>query len=453
MIARSEPKHVVWIPFNRTDNVEHYQSKLCHVSWWKKRADILRRFTFPSLANQTFDDFDIWVSILKRYEELSKPVQRVCKEAQQKYFGGRLHVLIAKWPRYSTPREPHHWLLRYKRPIVAVHLDSDDMLHREALASVAQVPFQHGQVILFRNGWVFDMIHHRLAEYRARGGAPPFYAMCFGKKALASPHRWVTERKDAGFNVPHSQLVKCKKRACVRDGLYCYVIHEANLALGWNDRHTRPHVGRLIDESSDQVRILEAFGLSPLFVWPLNSKGWWEEKIKRYHSIRIQHVDFVAAATELRGSSIAEIGCCFGDFSKYVPSDKEYFGIDISSQAIQLARMRYPNVRFYLGDFREIMKHTPGPDTAVALQVIEHFSNPRAILRSLLAWSRRSAVFSVPRGLPKHSDLVNNGHLVGWRDEQDIQKLCEGLGKLTFWKGASHHLCATLERESGLASI
>jgi len=57
---------------------------------------------------------------------------------------------------------------------------------------------------------------------------------------------------------------------------------------------------------------------------------------------------------EIKGKTILDIGCGFGDFLKYLPENTQYIGLDIVSEFIEEARTRYANcetARFYHSDF------------------------------------------------------------------------------------------------------
>ena len=180
----------------------------------------------------------------------------------------------------------------------------------------------------------------------------------------------------------------------------------------------------------------------------LNSPEWWALKIEKYlaaEDYRDRPHEFGACAAHCRGP-VLDIGCCFGEFVKYLPPAYPYVGMDISPKAIELARERHPGHIFVCGSiFDAVQFFTRAFDTVLADQLLEHFEHPLKVAEKLRRIARRRLVLSVPRGLPDEGKRVGDGHLSGWEDEKAFEaEFCE-LGKMRFFTGASHHICAVVE--------
>ena len=82
-------------------------------------------------------------------------------------------------------------------------------------------------------------------------------------------------------------------------------------------------------------------------------------------------------ARRLRGSSVLDIGCSYGDGADFVPEGMSYEGIDIDKSGGRLPkevwpRRAAPNRTFRVADFRQYVlgRHW---DTIVVLEVLEHY--------------------------------------------------------------------------------
>jgi SAM-dependent methyltransferase len=78
------------------------------------------------------------------------------------------------------------------------------------------------------------------------------------------------------------------------------------------------------------------------------------------------------------GARILEIGCGPGTILKYLPQ-AEYFGFDLSSRYIELAKKRFPNARFLCERVSEFSLSDPQSfDLVLALGVIHHLQDSEA---------------------------------------------------------------------------
>lgn len=94
--------------------------------------------------------------------------------------------------------------------------------------------------------------------------------------------------------------------------------------------------------------------------------AYYGEKLKTYgHDTRSLgwtpggrkiRFDALAAIGDLKGCSVLDVGCGFGDFYGYLTGrgiKTEYTGIDINGEFIAIARKTYPEARFLVADFEE----------------------------------------------------------------------------------------------------
>lgn len=179
----------------------------------------------------------------------------------------------------------------------------------------------------------------------------------------------------------------------------------------------------------------------------VNSKDWWDAKGKRYEQkgdLRNREEDAVPAAKRIC-SPVLEVGSAFGSFLKYLGPDVCYMGIEISEYMVARARAICHDGLFVQGDFLEMDEKWYGAfATVCAFQVIEHFPNSNMFLEKAMKLARHNLVFDVPRGLPTGADQVNEGHIIGWKDEDAVIEDFDRFGRVSFWKGAKHHICGEL---------
>ncbi len=93
----------------------------------------------------------------------------------------------------------------------------------------------------------------------------------------------------------------------------------------------------------------------------------------------------IAAARPYQRGRVLDFGCGSGALAALVPSDR-YLGVDRDEPSLRQARSRFPTHRFSAS--------LPAPedkfDSIVSLAVIEHVSDPAALLRSLSAHLNQS---------------------------------------------------------------
>lgn len=94
--------------------------------------------------------------------------------------------------------------------------------------------------------------------------------------------------------------------------------------------------------------------------------------------------------------SICDAGCAEGNGTQML---KETFksnlviGVDFSENAIALAKTRYPDCEFYVGDMKEFDKKF---DVIFSSNVLEHFYNPQKIMEKLVTCSNKYCILLVP---------------------------------------------------------
>ena len=154
--------------------------------------------------------------------------------------------------------------------------------------------------------------------------------------------------------------------------------------------------------------------------------GEYVERNPTYHvedsSWKARHILRVIQKNSLQPRTICEIGCGAGEILKqlqsWLPADTEFFGYDISPQALELCRER-ENERLHFHCEDLIKVDTPSFDLLLCIDVFEHVQDYIGFLRDL----RRKAhykIFHIPldmsaqwvmRGRPILLERTQAGHL------------------------------------------
>jgi len=159
----------------------------------------------------------------------------------------------------------------------------------------------------------------------------------------------------------------------------------------------------------------------------VNSAEWWNSMASRYEArgdLRERPDEYTTAASLIGDGPVLEVGCAFGQFSKYLKDRITYVGMDISSELIVRARKWHPQYVFVCANAARLGEHQWGKafEHTCSFQMLEHFTWEAfdALMKNLKKVTRTSLIFSVPRGLPSAADAKADGHLIGWEDEADL---------------------------------
>jgi SAM-dependent methyltransferase len=80
------------------------------------------------------------------------------------------------------------------------------------------------------------------------------------------------------------------------------------------------------------------------------------------------------------GAKVLEVGCGLGFFGSKISSYFEYFGIDISDDAIQFAKDELHLENVEVGDANKLKQKNSSIDTVIAFDIIEHLDDPSLLI-------------------------------------------------------------------------
>jgi len=99
---------------------------------------------------------------------------------------------------------------------------------------------------------------------------------------------------------------------------------------------------------------------------------------KRFNEVR-------AFSSDLKGRAL-DIGCHSGLFTKQILQSsniQQIYGVDISAQAIALAKNRIKKGRFFVADAHKLPFKDNFFDSIVCLEMLEHVENPQKVISEI----------------------------------------------------------------------
>jgi SAM-dependent methyltransferase len=107
-----------------------------------------------------------------------------------------------------------------------------------------------------------------------------------------------------------------------------------------------------------------------------------------------KHEYLLASEYIAEGASVVEIGCGEGHFSKFLPPNAKYKGIEFNEFAVKKAKDKFLDVN----NTRLEDLSTSSADVVVAFQVLEHLAKPRGFLKEAVRIAKPGGIIilSVP---------------------------------------------------------
>jgi hypothetical protein len=168
-------KIVVWTPINTSG---HFPKLEADPKWMNRRAEIMNRYTIPSMRAQTSKDFDWWIEVREDTADHfahmldleGVPARILRRPAVTDHKAGknaaweRLEKHVEEWI-----KEPEFWEVR---------LNSDDLYRRTFIETLQKMEVRPGtQCILPRVGYYWFLKEGRL--YKTKHVSPPFYTLIY----------------------------------------------------------------------------------------------------------------------------------------------------------------------------------------------------------------------------------------------------------------------------------
>jgi len=198
--------------------------------WQAYRLDLFKRFTLPSLQAQSVKDWRAWLRCDPALEPLHGPLRELSAT------DSRVQIV------YDANRKAQDAAASRYDKVVFGRIDSDDMLHPEALA---RWQVEHHGLVQFGDGYGYDPRSGNLLEWNHPSS--PF---------IAEVGDWtILERGMPGLGGNHGQVYKLAKR--IDDARWYMVIcHGDNVC----NRSGGAWCGRTI-EGDERLAVLKTYNI------------------------------------------------------------------------------------------------------------------------------------------------------------------------------------------------
>ena len=194
--------------------------------WVKYRIGLFNKFTLPSLLNQTFQDFRIFLICGNKHKKLTSNFN--WNKRVEICYGKGNGGTITTGPGYPKPGLKVKEFLSIDTDYIAItRLDSDDLLHREAMADVRDniIMSDERRCLIFKKYLVWDTVNRFIMPIHHKR-SPPFITHIFPKSIykdydkFASQH-FVNHRFAGG---------KAQETVELPADRICVVNHEENIS-------------------------------------------------------------------------------------------------------------------------------------------------------------------------------------------------------------------------------
>ena len=255
--------HIIYIPFRGVGIMDDFRDD----DWFTERVRLFVQYTLQSLKNQSSKNFVVWLSFRPQDSNnfLTHYLGAALKQAGIPYvqtFDGLMYwddkFTLGAWPLLMNAARVVRGCLRtggwgklipmlrglfhnknttlvsrltksletVKKVgecdwVLLTRLDSDDMLHRDAVKEIQQREPKFGAAYCYRNGYALNTQTGDLARYEPKTN-PPFHTIAFPADVFFDAERH--ERYYGPFR-SHEDIPKNFFAFYLPDGRYCVGVH------------------------------------------------------------------------------------------------------------------------------------------------------------------------------------------------------------------------------------
>lgn len=243
--------------------------------WLKRRMEYFKQYTIPSLQNQTNQNFIHWISfrqgtkfcgqILDLYDYLkSINYKFIFTFNGQPYWDDKDNTSDEKVPVTKNPTlkvRLEQSLLVIKpycngKYVYLTVLDSDDMLHKDFIKNVQEIPFKERRTVVCGKGYALTYPSERYSKAEVADWEPttnpPFYTIMYPVEVFTDAEKKL--KYDEPFH-SHEDIPKVFETIKLPDYSYCYLFHMANKGTSWE----HPFRGKVYPES-EWKEIIKNYG-------------------------------------------------------------------------------------------------------------------------------------------------------------------------------------------------
>lgn len=183
------------------------------LGWVKKRIELFNRFTLPSLLNQTFQNFRIFLICGNKHKAYTSSLK--WNKRVEICYGKGQEGTIATDPGYPQPKLKIEEFGKIDTDYIAItRIDSDDLFHREAMADVRDaininsLMAAERECMSFKKYIVWDTVNRYIFPVHHKP-SPPFYVHIF-PRAIYKDYKKFTSQHfiNHRFAVPRNERTK-----------------------------------------------------------------------------------------------------------------------------------------------------------------------------------------------------------------------------------------------------
>ncbi len=196
------------------------------LAWVKKRIELFNRFTLPSLLNQTFQDFRIFLICGNKHKTYTSR-QKWNKRVELCYGKGRKGT-ITQDPGYPKPGLRIEEYGAINTDYIAItRLDSDDMFHHDAMADVRDnvIMTNERRCLIFKKYLLWDTVNRYVYPIHHKR-SPPFITHIFPKAIYKNYSKFADQHfqnhRFAGGKLPETVELPADR--------VCVINHEENIS-------------------------------------------------------------------------------------------------------------------------------------------------------------------------------------------------------------------------------
>jgi len=196
------------------------------LDWVKKRIELFNQFTLPSLLNQTFQDFRIFLICGNKHETYTSKLK--WNKRIELCYGKGEKGTITQDPGYPQPGLKIEEFGKINTDYIAItRLDSDDMFHRDAMADVRDniIMTDERRCLIFKKYLLWNTVNHYLYPIHHKK-SPPFITHIFPKAIYRNYDKFATQHflnhRFAGGKLSETVELPADR--------VCVVNHEGNIS-------------------------------------------------------------------------------------------------------------------------------------------------------------------------------------------------------------------------------
>jgi len=205
------------------------------LSWVKKRIEFFNRFTLPSLLNQSFQGFRIFLICGNKHKKYTSKLK--WNKRVELCYGKGAKGTITQDPGYPKPGLRIEEYGKIDTDYLAItRLDSDDMFHRDAMADVRDniIMTDERRCLIFKKYLLWDTVNRYLHPIHHKR-SPPFITHIF-PRAIYKDYDKFAAQHFLSHRFAGGKLAETVELPADR---VCVVNHESNISRLKKNRRLR----------------------------------------------------------------------------------------------------------------------------------------------------------------------------------------------------------------------